>query len=168
MASKKVWVEVGPTGLAIEIFRNKKMAALRAITHQGLGPEPVIVEMEYAQAVGEIRRQVFERDDYTCVKCGCFVVWERHKPNSGELDERQARGKCEKGDDGAYHSGAVSVANCQTLCKKCHTGPGGKQDRSPSFTKTPGLSPVQVLNKEIQVASAALDFAEQYRRHREE
>lgn len=163
----KDYVELGPTGLAIRIFRTRKAAALYLSNpNRGLAPEPVIVPMEHAQAVDEIRRQVFERDDYTCVKCGCMVVWERHQPNSGELDEQQARGKCVEVDTGHYQSGEVSVENCQTLCKKCHTGRGSKHDRSPSFTKSPGLSPVQVLNKEIQKSSASLDFAARYRIHR--
>lgn len=164
----KVWTELDPkTRLAICIFRNKKMAVVYALSpNRGLAPEPIIVEMERREATGQIRRQVFERDDYTCVKCGLAVVWERDLPNSGEMDEVVARGECHKGEDGHYHSGEVSVANGQTLCKKCHTGPGGKQDRSPSFTKSYGQSPIQVAREVINKASASQDFAAKYLEHR--
>ena len=131
------WVELGADGQAIRIFRTKKAAVLYQIRPSHGLREPIITQMERATAVGQIRRQVFERDDYRCVKCGKTVIWERDKPNSGELDERQARGNCLQQPDGTYQSGEVSVANCQTLCKACHTGPGGKQDRAPSFTKSP-------------------------------
>jgi hypothetical protein len=141
------------------------MAAIHAANpNRGLAPEPLIGEMSYMEAVGQIRRQVFKRDDYCCVNCSAMVVWERHRPNSGEMDEVQARGNCIQSQDGHYRSGEISVANCQTLCKKCHTGPGGKQDRSPSFHKSlPGKSPIQVVNASIQ---DAVSFADQYQKHR--
>ncbi|VVB51622.1 Uncharacterised protein [uncultured archaeon] len=129
-------VEVGPTGLAIRIFRTKKAAVLYQLRPSHGMNEPIIRQMEKFQAVGEIRRQVFKRDEYACVKCGKEVIWEAGFPNSGEMDERQARGNCVQSPDGTYQSGEVSVANCQTLCRNCHTGAGGKQDRSPSFTKS--------------------------------
>lgn len=132
----KVICEIGSDGRAIRIFRNRKMACIYAVDpSRGLAPEPIIKIRFKAEAVGHIRRQVFERDDYQCVHCGSFVVWEQNRVNSGEMDEKQARGDCQKRADGRYSSGEVSVANCQTLCRRCHTGPGGKQDRSPSFTK---------------------------------
>lgn len=133
---KMAWVELSESGLAIRIFRNMKMAAVHAPNpNRGLVPEPIMGQMGYAEAIGQIRRQVFKRDDYCCVKCGAAVVWERGQINSGEMDERQARGKCVADGNGHYRSGEISVENCQTLCKKCHTGVGGKHDRSPSWTK---------------------------------
>lgn len=163
----KVWVEIDRvTRLALRIFRNKKMAVIYVVDpSRGLAPEPIIVEMDRAIATGQIRRQVFERDGYCCVKCGLPVVWERHRSNSGEMDEVQARGDCRKGGDGQYHSGEVSVANGQTLCKACHTGPGGKQDRSPSFSSSrfSGIQPNQANTPKTEVKS----FAELYQEHRD-
>lgn len=135
--SSKVWVEVGPTGLAITIFRNKKMAAIHAVNpNRGLAPAPNMREMPRDLATGQIRLQIYERDDRRCVHCGLELVWERGFWNSMEMDERQARGSCLEVADGVYCSGQVSVANGQSLCKKCHTGAGGKQDRAPSFSKS--------------------------------
>jgi hypothetical protein len=135
LASEKVWVQLNSEGKAWRIFRSKKAASKFFIKN----PDANIRFMGYAQAVGEIRRQVFERDGYTCVKCGLPVIWERGQRNSGEMDERQARGKCVETESGDYLSGEVSVENGQTLCRACHTGPGGKQDRSPDFTKAKEL-----------------------------
>lgn len=159
----KVWVEIGPTGLAIQIFRTKKAAVIYAVNpNRGLGPEPNIREMPRELAVGQIRRQIFERDERRCVHCGKELVWERGFPNSMEMDERQARGSCQMNEDGVYCSGQISVSNSQTLCKPCHTGPGGKQDRSPSFSKTPA-----VLLMTEGFSGAATLFVESYAKYRE-
>ena len=160
----KVWTEIDPTtGKSIRIFRNWKMAAI-AMVNPSRGLAPLVMEhRDKSLAVEQIRRQVFKRDDYRCVKCGLMVVWDRGFSNSGEMDEVQARGKCVAGDDGHYHSGGVSVANCQTLCKRCHTGHGGKHDRAPSFSKTYGRSVTQIAQDAVD---DALSFAEQYRVHR--
>lgn len=126
----KDWVELGPSGLCVRIFRSKKAAALHCTNpNRGLAPEPIIREMEHAQAVGEIRRQVFERDEYKCVRCGLDVVWERGYSNSGEMDERVPKGR----------GGEVSVENCQTLCHPCHQGPTGKHQRQPQWSSGPGF-----------------------------
>lgn len=123
------WVELGPTGLAIRIFRSKKAAALYSIMpSRGLGPEPIIRQMERSVAVGQIRRQVFERDQFECVHCGQLVVWERGSWNSGEMDERDSKG----------HGGEVSVENGQLLCHTCHQGPHGKHQRQPQWSSGPG------------------------------
>lgn len=128
----KEWVELGPTGLAIRIFRHKKSAVRYSVNN----PAATVREMLRKLAVEQIRRQVFTRDEYACVKCGKLLVWERGLSFSAELDEVQARGTCLQGEDNEYSSGEISVANGQTLCGKCHTGGGGKHDRAPSFTKT--------------------------------
>jgi 5-methylcytosine-specific restriction endonuclease McrA len=117
----KVWVEISQkTGRAITIFKNKK-ATLRC--------EGTVQLQERELAVNAIRLAVFERDGYQCMKCGKELSF-----RGGELDERQARGTTVKLADDTYQSGQVSVENCQVLCRKCHTGAGGKHDRAPSFT----------------------------------
>lgn len=129
----KQWVEINPaTGKCVRIFRNKKAAALYYLRPSHGLTQPCITQMEKAEAVHQIRSQVFENDGYTCVKCGKMVT-----SSTGEMDEREARGRCVRQPNGTYQSGEVSVVNCQTLCRNCHTGPGGKHDRSPSFTKSP-------------------------------
>lgn len=130
----KYWVELGPTGLAIRIFRTKKAAAIYQSTHEI--PFPVIRRMEYAQAAAQIRRQVYEKSYHKCAGCGKLLRYESGFPNSMEMDEVQARGKCEQISRFDYQSGEVSVENGQALCRDCHTGKGGKHDRSPSFTTT--------------------------------
>lgn len=129
----KEWVQLGPTGLAIRVFKNKKSAARYSVAN----PEQSVRLMDKAIAVGQIRRQVCQRDDWMCVKCGRPVVWRRGLPNSAEMDEIQSRGTCLEGEDGEYYSGEQSVANGQVLCANCHTmGEHAKQNRAPSFTKT--------------------------------
>ena len=136
----KDYVQFGPTGLVIQIFRNKKAAVMYVGNpNRGLALDPVLGQLEHKLAVGHVRKQVFERDGYICVHCGKAVVWESGLPNSGELDEKQARGDCQKGLDGHYHSGAISVANCQTLCHNCHQGQEGKHQRQPQWSSGPGL-----------------------------
>lgn len=82
----------------------------------------VRLDVPRSEAVSEIRRQVFERDDYTCVHCGELVTWK-----TGHMDEFVSRGK----------GGEVSVDNCQTLCANCHIGPQGKHgNRRPKFKGT--------------------------------
>lgn len=127
----KDYVQLGPTGLAIRIFRNKKAAVLFQLRPSHGLDQPVIRQMERAVAVEQIRRQVFERDDYTCVRCGKTLTWE-----TAEMHEKQARGNCQQVGKYEYQSGEQSVENCETLCHECHTGKGGVQDRSPSFTRT--------------------------------
>lgn len=115
-----IWAELGPTGLAIRIFRNKRMAVLCQVNpSRGLAPEPVIRQMRRDVATAQIRQQVFERDGWACVKCGQALSWAL-----AEMDEKESRGR----------GGEVSVENGQTLCRPCHTGPGGKHDRHPQFT----------------------------------
>lgn len=125
----KVWVELGELGDARRIFKSKK-AAVKAQVDGTLRP---VVLMPYAIAIGQIRRIVFELCERMCVKCGQVLIYERGSWNSMEMDERQARGKIVQ-KDGEYLSGEISVENCQSLCRTCHTGPGGKHDRRPQFS----------------------------------
>jgi 5-methylcytosine-specific restriction endonuclease McrA len=80
----------------------------------------IILTCKKVLTTEEIRRIVFERDEYHCVKCGELVTFE-----TGHMDEIIPRGK----------GGKVSVENCQVLCARCHIGPGGKHDRRPRWTK---------------------------------
>src|SRR5208282_1929817 len=132
--TKYCWVEV-IAAQAVQIFRTKKAAVLFSLRPSHGIKEPIIVEMERAEAVRQIRWLVFNRDEFQCVHCGRAVVWERGFPNSGEMDEKQARGDCKKQADGRYLSGQISFENSRTLGRQCHTGKGGKQDRSPFFHK---------------------------------
>lgn len=129
--NRKAICEIGFDGQAVRIFRNRKASALYEVDH----PNTPIKLRFYAEAVSQIRRKVFEHDKFACCHCGEVVRWERGYWNSGELDERKARGLCEVGEDGHYYSGEISVANCQVICQRCHTGLNGKHDRSPSFSK---------------------------------
>lgn len=121
------WVQLNKqNGVAIRIFRSKKAAAFSIVLNEAC----IVTEREHALAVGQIRRQVFTRDEFTCVKCGQELTWA-----TAEMDERQARGRCEK-VEGGYQSGEVSVENCQTYCRSCHTsGPNAKHKRAPSFSR---------------------------------
>jgi hypothetical protein len=126
----KEWVELGPTGLAIRIFRTKKAAAMcQTQPSHGL-EQPIIAQMHRAIAVDHIRRQVYHNFGKQCAKC--------HTPltlHTMELDEIQARGKCEQVSRFDYQSGEVSVANGQPLCRDCHTaGPEAKHNRAPSWS----------------------------------
>lgn len=133
--SNKCYCEMAAVGkppatnlwLPVRIFRSKRAASLA----QQQNPTIQILYVHRAEAVSIIRRQVFERDGFACVKCGQEITWD-----TGQLDERQARGKCVQGEDGSYHSGEVSVANGQTLCAPCHTsGPNAKHQRGPSWSR---------------------------------
>ena len=69
--------------------------------------------MPKAEAVGSIRRQVFERARnpltglVECENCGRIITWE-----FGEMHERVPKG----------NGGEVSLGNCEALCRECHTG----------------------------------------------
>ena len=131
----KDWVQFGATGLVICIFRSKKAAVLFAVNpNRGMGPEPILGQLEHGIAIRHIRQQVFTRDNYQCVHCGRSIIWESGHANSGELHEKQARGDCQQVGKFEYQSGEQSVDNCETRCHSCHTGKGGVQDRSPSFS----------------------------------
>ncbi len=113
------WVEIDVfTGLATRVFRNRKIA------FESMESPKCI---ERALAVSQIRRQVFDRQDGLCIKCGDIVT-----RASMHLDEILARGEFD--DDG--RSGEVSLENSQALCANCHIGSRGEHgDRRPQFSK---------------------------------
>jgi len=113
-----VWLS--PDGRIAGIFANRWESANSPLWEVGA----VRGDVPRSQAVEEIRRQVFEKDDYQCRHCGEFVTWK-----TGQMDEIVARGK----------GGEISVDNCQTLCARCHiVGPRSKHgNRLPQFSKGP-------------------------------
>lgn len=94
---------------AFRIFKSKKAAMIASIARA----LPFLGNR--AETLESIRRQVFERDNWTCVHCGRKMSW-----YVGELDEKISRGK----------GGEISVENGQTLCHTCHVE---KHGRVPKF-----------------------------------
>ena len=64
----------------------------------------------YSCWLESLRRRVFVRDNFRCVKCGRTVTWA-----TGELHEKDSRG----------HGGSRTMENCEVLCGDCHTGAKG-------------------------------------------
>jgi hypothetical protein len=95
--SRIVRVEYGPHGLPIRIFRKD---------HQYLQcPEQWLGIMTKKEAVGSIRRQVFDRCEEKCEQCESYITWE-----TMHMHEKVFKGK----------GGEVSLENSIGLCSKCH------------------------------------------------
>ena|ERR1700719_1258099 len=110
----KVWVQLGDDGLAVRIFSNQKEMFFEC-------PEGREAEMERALATRQIRIQVWNRQNGTCVRCPKILTWE-----SGHLHERETRGQ----------GGNISLDNSEMLCYTCHLGfDGVHQNRQLRFTK---------------------------------
>jgi len=92
---RQVWVEFGDDGKVLRICKNQKTAV-------GFFRIGFVLR---TQAVEEIRRQIWERDNKRCTHCGTIVTW--HMMN---MHERVWRGR----------GGEVSVSNGTTLCESCH------------------------------------------------
>ena len=116
LSSKQVWCELSAEGRVIRIFRNRRKAAEAELAF------PVDL-VDRAEAVKDIRRQVFERDGYSCTHCGKAINWD-----TGHLHERLWRGR----------GGEMSLENSTTLCFACHTYDkvAGHGARQPQFGKT--------------------------------
>lgn len=98
---KLVRVELGEDGTPVRIFRRDK----RWLEV----PFERIAWRQKAEAVGIIRRKVFDRSKSRCEQCERFVTWE-----SFEMHERIFKSR----------GGEVSMDNSIALCKSCHqTGP---------------------------------------------
>lgn len=94
-----VWVETNPkSGLPIRIIKAREAYNARDFT---------IAFVDKSWAIGEIRRQVFERDGYECRRCS-----KRLTLQSGHMDEKISRGE----------GGEISLENCWLLCADCHIG----------------------------------------------
>ncbi len=102
------WVEAKDRRV-VRIFKNTKAAMVASVD----GVLPFFGNRE--EAIEQIRWQVFERDNWTCVHCGRKMSW-----YVGELDEKISRGQ----------GGEISVENGQTLCHVCHVE---KHGRVPKF-----------------------------------
>jgi 5-methylcytosine-specific restriction endonuclease McrA len=106
--TKSVRVELDGIGNVVRIFRD----------HSWLNYDPEFVRiMDRAEAVGEIRYQVYSRtrneDGYhECEKCGREIKWE-----TMEMNEKRP-----KGAGGGKTGGEVSLTNCEALCPSCHQG----------------------------------------------
>lgn len=111
---KTVWVELGLDGRAIRIFRNKKSAYSAYET-----PGPSIAKLDRSQAVREIRRQIYDRQQGRCLYCPTLLSWA-----GMHLHEKQHRGQ----------GGEISLANSAGLCYNCHIN-GEHGDRKPNFQK---------------------------------
>jgi len=94
-----VWVEVSGSGLPIRIIKHWSEASQL--------PSDLVRFVNRTWAVGEIRRQVFERDNYECRRCG-----KRGNAQTLEMDEFISRGE----------GGMIGLDNSWTLCHSCHTG----------------------------------------------
>ena len=105
------WVEL-KDHRAVRIFKNTKAAA----EAEAAGAYPFLGNR--AEAIEQIRRQVFERDAFICIHCGKVVTWE-----IGEMHERIWKGR----------GGEVSVENCETRCHACNML---EHDRNPKFGKS--------------------------------
>lgn len=100
MARKIVWVEkIG--GQVVRIFRSQKLAFASCEDPQA---------MYKAEAVGAIRRQVYDRQTGRCLWCGGEVPYEGSIWRRFHMDEKVSKG----------HGGEVSLENCQGLCPECH------------------------------------------------
>lgn len=94
-----VWVERNPeSGLPIRIIKPREAYNARDIE---------IAFVDKTWAIGEIRRQVFERDNYECRRCG-----KRLNLQNGHMDHIISKGE----------GGETSVANGWLLCFDCHEG----------------------------------------------
>lgn len=110
---KKVWVEQ-TGGQVIRIFKSKTQAF-------SLCPDPV--ELPKSEAVGSIRRHVYDKQLGRCLACNKEVPYEGELWKRAHMDEVIAKGK----------GGDVSITNCQILCPACHWDK--HSDRRPRFGK---------------------------------
>ena len=116
MRSKKVYVVLDPiTFCPARILRgNKSWLEIRADI-------PVRL-MDRSDAVGAIRKKIWERCKGYCEKCGDLITNEQM-----HMHEQVPRGEC----------GEISLDNSIALCYNCHIN-GEHGDRRPKFnTKTP-------------------------------
>ena len=98
---KRVWVELSPAGKVIRIFRSKRAA---------VESETRIEQRPKAEAVEELRWNLFIAVGGVCERCGNWISW-----NSMHMHERVPRGK----------GGEQSLSNSQALCGSCHIGKSG-------------------------------------------
>jgi len=113
--SRKAWVEIDScSGLAIRVFKNRKLALLAVLEVYGC-----VKEMERAEAVKQIRQQIFGIQQGRCVDCNKIIYWD-----TMELHERQHRGEFAKENSEDHleveKSGEISLMNSVAVCAECH------------------------------------------------
>lgn len=134
-----VW-KSGEVGPVQAVFRSAKKAYCRMVTAGGAWH---MAACNWKEAVGEIRAQVYRRDEGRCVACGALVT-----PEQMHMDERQSKGR----------GGEVSLANCETRCSACHIGPRGKHgDRVPKGIRTLPLITTDAYFSENEKAGSEKD-----------
>lgn len=94
--SNLVWVEQAQNLHVIRIFRTEKAAFASRV---------MIVEMDRALAVADIRHQIFLRSNGFCEQCGDIVT-----EQSGQMHEKKHRGQF----------GEISLENSDFVCGKTH------------------------------------------------
>jgi hypothetical protein len=113
----KVWVQLGDDGLAVRIFSHQKEMFFEC-------PAGREAEMERALATRQIRVQIWDRQNGTCIRCPTILTWE-----NGHLHERVFRSQ----------GGNISLDNSEMLCFACHEGEfGAHKNRQLKFTKRTG------------------------------
>lgn len=113
---KKTWAEIDCcSGLAIRVFKSRKLMVM-AMPYMEDG---CTKEMDRAEAVKQIREQVFSIQAGRCADCNGIVFWK-----TMHLHEKLHRGQFEKENVDNHleieKSGEISLANSIALCAECH------------------------------------------------
>ena len=108
--SKMVWVETTAQGLPIRIFRSRLATAGYHRTY--------VLKMDRAQAVADIRHQLFIRSEGFCELCISPI-----NEKTAHMHEQIHRGQ----------GGEISLANSVMICPTCHNWQ--HRDRNPRFGK---------------------------------
>lgn len=98
-----VHVELNTAGQVEVIIRNCNQKSCQQ--------EAIVQHMPRAEATGQLRERVWERDGHKCRKCGKEVTLD-----DMQLHEVLARGK----RDAEGHKGLMSMANSINTCRICH------------------------------------------------
>lgn len=115
MARSRVMCEIDPVSKSvIRIFSSSKKA-------YAFEPEKVI-ELPRAEAVGRIRKQIWERCGGHCEECGKPVKENGDLFSRMHMHERIPKGKFDR-ETNTF--GEVSLDNGLSLCYTCHLGPSG-------------------------------------------
>lgn len=115
----RVFVEF-EEGQISRIFRNTRDAVLSAAWE-----EKRVGEYPRKDAVGIIRKRVYDLAEGFCKYCGKYAGWE-----VGEMHEELPRGQ----------GGEISIYNSVWSCVNCHRGPEGQhKERQTRFGEKDGL-----------------------------
>ena len=114
----RVFVEYDADGQICRIFRHTRNAVLSAAWES-----KNVAEYARKDAIGIIRKRVFDLAEGICKYCGKYCNWD-----TGHMHEEVPRGQ----------GGEISIYNSVWSCGKCHSDQHG--DREPRFGETDGLS----------------------------